>query len=108
MTSFCCSKMLSLFHRCVRFLKCMVVRRVLCCWILGTFLGLYNTQAQGNSDKEQLQKLLDLETKNLEFLEKYSDKPSIQIKIKSNLVIIRLKIKALAGPHEDASQEKGK
>lgn len=53
-----------------------------------------NPQTPQDSQAE-LQRLRLLERKNLVKLEKYKRNYSAQIKIKSNLVIIRLKIRAL-------------
>lgn len=82
--------------------------RFRCLWTVFLFVSLFQSRAYGSGDSEQLQKLLDLEAKNIEFLKKYSDKPSIQIKIKSNLVIIRLKIKAITGSPQDSGEQEEK
>lgn len=63
---------------------------------LGSILSRKSLASDEVADSDEISKLKLLEEKNLRFLEKHKDKPSIQIKVKSNLVIIRLKIKALS------------
>lgn len=46
--------------------------------------------------REQLEKLRMLEQKNLEKMKQYKNNPTASIKLKSNLVIIRLKIRTIS------------
>lgn len=83
------------------------VSLVLCCLMMAFSNAAISANASGQADPEkvrlQLQKLRILEAKNLEKIEQYSQNPTAQIKLKSNLVIIRLKISNLLEQLEGSS-----